>query len=212
MMHAYSEYYIENAQRVLAQMMHFAVYDVGMEYDHCALLFVRSGVAEQFERGNPRYVAGMSGPELADEVFRRVKGGGCDVEAKPYFDRSDAYWTGFTLAWYQWAENCTFRRLFSEVPCSSVAGMYRKYHEMDLLHSRDEINRLRRLRAYEEGTALKHRREMARMSQRELAEASGVPVRTIQQYEQRQKNIHRAAFETVESLARALYCRPEQCI
>lgn len=212
MTHAYSELYIENAQRVLAQMMHYAVYDLGMGYDPFSRLFIQSGVAEQFGAGVPRFVAGMSGEEMACEVLRRVTGNGCAVMAQPYYDRSDAYWTGYTLAWYQWKTNCTFSELFAEVPCSSVADMYPKYHEMDLQHSVDEIDRLRRLSAYSHSIALKRLREQAGMSQRELAEASGVPVRTIQQYEQRQKNIRRAAYETVSSLASALRCRPEDCV
>jgi DNA-binding XRE family transcriptional regulator len=154
----------------------------------------------------------MSGTELADEVLRRVTGHGCDKEPEPYTDRTDAWWTGYTLAWYQWWTGCDFRELFEQVPPSSVAGMYRKYHEMDLQHSADEINRLRRLSAYAGSIGLKRLREQAGLSQRELAEASGVPVRTIQQYEQGQKEIRRAAWETVSRLAAALHCRPEQCV
>ena len=77
---------------------------------------------------------------------------------------------------------------------------------MDLQHSADEINRLRRLSAYTGSIGLKRLREQAGLSQRELAEASGVPVRTIQQYEQGQKDIRRAAWETVSRLAAALHC------
>ncbi len=212
MMHAYSELYIENAQKVMAQMLHCAIYDLGMDYDPFARLFVQSGAADQFGKGNPRFVAGMSGTELAEEVIRRVTGTGCRIDAQPCFDRSDAWWTGSTIAWYQWYEGCSFRVLFSEVPCSSIAGMYKKYHEMDLLHSAEEISRLRRLSAYREQVALKRLREASGLSQSELSRASGVPVRTIQQYEQRQKDIRKAAFETVSRLAAALHCSPGQCV
>ena len=212
MTHAYSGLYIENAQQVFAHMLHYVIYDLGMEYDPYCRLFVQSGVADQFGRGNPRYVAGMSGTELADEVLRRVTGQGCTKDPAPYEDRSDAFWTGYTLAWYQWNTGCSFRDLFEEVSCSSVANMYRKYHEMDLQHSADEIDRLRRLSAYAGSIGLKRLREQAGLSQRDLAEASGVPVRTIQQYEQRKKDIRRAAWETVSCLAAALHCRPEQCV
>ncbi len=37
-------------------------------------------------------------------------------------------------------------------------------------------------------------------------ERSGVAVRSIQQYEQRQKDINRASFSTVVALAAALHC------
>ena len=121
-------------------------------------------------------------------------------------------WTVFTLAWYQWYDNCSFRELFAEVPCSSIAGMYPKYHEMDLMHSADEIRRLRRLSAYRNRIGLKNKREQAGLSQRDLAEISGVPVRTIQQYEQQRKDIRKAAYETVCRLADALHCAPDDCM
>lgn len=47
-------------------------------------------------------------------------------------------------------------------------------------------------------------RQNAGLSQRELAEQSGVPLRTIQQYEQRRKNINRAQAEYLIMLAKAL--------
>ena len=54
--------------------------------------------------------------------------------------------------------------------------------------------------------------EQAGLSQRDLAEISGVPVRTIQQYEQQQKDIRKAAYETVCRLADALHCAPDDCM
>jgi transcriptional regulator with XRE-family HTH domain len=54
------------------------------------------------------------------------------------------------------------------------------------------------------GTKLKRLRESLDISQKELSDLSEVPVRTIQQYEQRQKDINRASAETVLRLSRAL--------
>ena len=83
-------------------MLHYVVYDLGMEYNPYCRLFVQSGVADQFGRGNPRFVVGMSGTELADEVLRRVTGHGCDPEPEPYADRTDAWWTGYTNSVFCW--------------------------------------------------------------------------------------------------------------
>lgn len=58
-------------------------------------------------------------------------------------------------------------------------------------------------------SALKRFRAYAMLSQGELAERTGIPVRTIQQYEQRQKNINNAKAETIFRLAKALYCNPD---
>ena len=46
------------------------------------------------------------------------------------------------------------------------------------------------------------------LSQSQLAKASGIPLRTIQQYEQRQKDLSKARAESLLALARALHCDP----
>ena len=51
---------------------------------------------------------------------------------------------------------------------------------------------------------LKRLRTAARLSQSELAERTGLNVRTLQHYEQGTKDIRRAAGETLQILARAL--------
>ena len=58
-------------------------------------------------------------------------------------------------------------------------------------------------------TNLKLLRKKAGLSQRELADLSSVPVRTIQQYEQRQKNINKAQAEYLVMLAKVLCCEVE---
>mgnify|MGYP000335037728 CR=1 FL=1 len=58
-------------------------------------------------------------------------------------------------------------------------------------------------------TNLKAMRTLAGLSQSELAVQADVPVRTIQQYEQRQKDINKAQAETLLRLARALNCKVE---
>ena len=69
-----------------------------------------------------------------------------------------------------------------------------------------------RYRAARPETNLKMRRQQAGFSQRELAELSGIPVRTIQQYEQRQKSINKAQVEYLLILARILCCDVENLI
>ena len=88
--------------------------------------------------------------------------------------------------------------------------MYDCYHEMDIQHFVDRMNeRYHIARPY---TNLKRMRQKAGFSQSELAELSGVPVRTIQQYEQRQKNINKAQVEYLLMLAQALCCRVEDLV
>lgn len=55
---------------------------------------------------------------------------------------------------------------------------------------------------------IKAYRKLIGLSQAELAERANVPLRTLQQYEQRQKNINKAQAEYVIRLADSLNCHP----
>lgn len=88
--------------------------------------------------------------------------------------------------------------------------MYSPYHEMDVRHFCNRMNEL--YRAANPEIRLKQIRQRAGLSQSELAELSGVSVRTIQQYEQRQKSINKAQAERLMMLARALNCNVEDLI
>lgn len=59
---------------------------------------------------------------------------------------------------------------------------------------------------------LKEMRTRRGMSQSELAKASGVNVRMIQQYEQGKNDINKAAAVTVYQIARALTCGVEDLL
>ena len=61
-------------------------------------------------------------------------------------------------------------------------------------------------------TNLKQYREMRKLSQRELAEKSGVSLRTLQDYEQGRKPLGQAAALTVLSIAKALGVTVEDLI
>lgn len=59
---------------------------------------------------------------------------------------------------------------------------------------------------------LKDMRTMRGITQQQLADATGVSVRMIQQYEQGKNNFNTAAAITVYKIAKALYCKVEDII
>ena len=61
-------------------------------------------------------------------------------------------------------------------------------------------------------TSLKRIRTAYGLTQAELAKRSGVSLRSIQMYEQRNKDINKASVETVYGLARVLGCSVEDLI
>lgn len=203
---AYDKTYLEKARTCLGRMLDFAVNERGFELDAFFDLFIGSGLAGRFGRGDPSLIVGKSGVELTWAVFEES---GLPVERMSVqypIDRSPEYWVGWALAYYQWLRSISFARIASVVPPSAIRDLYPAFHEMDVKQLVDRIDEL-----FEQAnptTQLQQRRVDAGLSQRQLADLSGVPVRTIQQYEQRQKDITHAAFATVNALARALSYSP----
>jgi len=201
--HAYDESYVRLARASLARAFDYAVNDEQLDLDVFCSLFVSSGVARRFQNGDARTIAGQSGVELARETLAGTPGYR-PAPARYATGRSPEYWTGWALAYYQWFAGLSFRRIFSAVPASTIIDLYHPYHEMDIAHFVERMGAL--MRDAERQPRLAWYRQRMGLTQRELAERSGIPVRSIQQYEQRQKHINRAGFETVIALARALNC------
>lgn len=207
---AYSELYIESAQNIAGHMFDFAINEVGLETDEFATLFSVSKIAAQFERGNPTYVAGKTGPELVELIL--IESGMVKEipEHVMYADRSPQYWAGWALSYYQWYRNLKFYHILKAVPFSELIKMYKVYHEMDMSKFVEEMNK-RLEKAYPE-TELKRRRELIHLSQKELSEISGVPLRQIQLFEQRQRDLSKTQAATLLRLGKALGCSMEDLI
>lgn len=204
MIRAYDKVYLDKARTVLGRMLDFAVYDLNYDITEFFNLFIRSGVAKRFETGDFAVIVGMSGVELAYEVLEQS---GVESERiKPNYtvSRSEEFWTGWALAYYQWETSLSFAEIVRYVPIKDIRALYMPYHEMDIRQFVDKVSAM--YKAAKPGTNLKFLRQKAGLSQRGLADLSGVPVRTIQQYEQRQKNINKAQAEYLVMLAKALCC------
>ena len=78
--HAYSQLYLSKASRAVGNMLHDAVVEFDISGTDFLKLFIQSDVAEQFESGNPKYIAGKSGLELFLEVMEKTTGKSYNVE------------------------------------------------------------------------------------------------------------------------------------
>ncbi len=207
---AYNEAYITTAQNILGHAVDFAVMTLNIDPDEFANAFVVSDVSLQFASGNPRYVAGMNGCELARQVLMKTNMPFTDAEDIMFMDRSPEYWAGWALAYYQWYSLYTFMDILTAVPLSHIIGMYPVYHEMDIRQFTDHMDEIMR-EAYPT-TRLKTRRVNNRLSQSELAAESGVALRQIQLFEQKQRDINSAAAITLLQLSKALHCQMEDLL
>ena len=210
MIHAYDKLYLEKARTSLARMLDFATHDLCMDLSEFFGLFINFGVSDLFGSGDPDTLVGKSGIELAYEVLDRSGLSYRRVTPRFTLDRSEEYWTGWALAYFQWETALSFSEIIGYVPIEKIRAMYSPYHEMDISRFVDHMNE--RIREAKYLTNLKLLRTRSGFSQSQLASSSGVPLRTIQQYEQRQKNINKAQAEYIFMLSRSLSCDPEDLL
>lgn len=205
-MYAYNELYMNDARCNLGEMLDYAVCDCGYAAKDFFTWFACSSIGRQFEAGNPKYVTGMSGVELARDVIYAVFGDGCGKEPSRSINRSKEYWTGWALAYYQWLRGLRFTELIQNgLTADKVLSMY-------ILHEADEGKVAKAFDAViysekgESASRLKRLRAYAGYTQKELSEVSGVSLRMIQLYEQGQNDLAKAQANVVLNLSKALHC------
>ena len=207
MIHAYDKVYLEKARITLARMLDFAVYDLKYDIEDFFTMFINSGIAARFEKGDFQIIAGKSGVELAYDIAEILDEDKRDIKPKYTANRSEEHWTGWALAYFQWETGLSFAEIVKFIPVKDVLSLYNPYHEMDIRQFVDKMIEL--YKSAKPDTNLKLIRTKLNLTQKELSDISGVPVRTIQQYEQRQKNINKAQTEYLVMLSKALSCKVE---
>ena len=210
MIHAYDRDYLYYAQNNLGHMIDFAVNTCEFEINEFFNMFLASNVCRQFEDGNPSYMVGKTGCELARLVILEVKEQEIKENDIMYMDRSPEYWLGWSLAHYVWEKNCSFSYILRAASPEYLLGMYDTLHEADISKFVIHIDML--LKDYYNQSMLARLRAYANLSQSMLAEKSGVNVRIIQSYEQGLRDINKAQFSTVVRLAEALDCNPMELL
>ena len=210
MTHAYQEIYLSKAQSVLGDAFDYAVNTCGIAGADFVKLFTASSVSERMENGEPAYIAGKSGIEIVMEIISETKGQEIQIEPREHFGRSGEYWIGWAAAYYQWYSGRKYRDIFRVISFEDMQKMYYTLHEADITKFVDIADS--RMKEYFPETNLKRIRTLYGITQAELAERSGVSLRSIQMYEQRNKNINKASADTMYSLAKALGCTMEYLI
>ena len=210
MTHAYQETYLSKAQAALGDAFDYAVNACQIPGADFVRLFSASTVSKRMENGEPSLLAGKSGIELAIEVVLKTTGKQLDAEPREHFGRSPEYWIGWAICYYQWFSARSYSDIFHVLSFDDLESMYYTLHEADISKFVD-IAEERMRECYWE-TNLKRIRIAYGCTQAELAKRSGVSLRSIQMYEQRNKDINKASAETLYRIARILGCTIENLL
>ena len=128
MMNAYDKSYLSDFRNNLGFAFDCVANHCKRDLTEFFNLFIASNIASQIEKGNSKYLCGISGTELVLTVFEKV---GLSIEIPKYFefDRSPEYWAGWILAYYQWKTSISFNDIKNAVPIQKIVQMYNPLHE-----------------------------------------------------------------------------------
>ena len=207
---AYQETYLSKAQAALGDAFDYAINTCRIPGLDFMKLFTASSVSRRMENGEPVFLAGKSGIEIAADVVFETTGKQLETEPEEHFDRSREYWIGWALCYYQWFSGRSYSEIFKVLSYEDLANMYHTLHEADITKFVDIADE--KIRAHFKDTNLKRFRTSYGCTQAELAKRSGVTLRSIQMYEQRNKDINKASADALYRISRVLGCNMESLL
>ena len=207
---AYQEIYLNKAQAALGDAFDYAINVCHIPGSNFVKLFTASSVSRRMENGEPAYLAGKSGIEIAADVLLETTGKPLETEPQEHFGRSQEYWIGWALCYYQWFSARSYSDIFDVLSYEDLANMYYTLHEADITKFVDIADE--QIRAHFKDTNLKRIRSSYGCTQAELAKRSGVKLRSIQMYEQRNKDINKASADSLYRISKVLGCSMESLL
>ncbi len=204
-MKSYDKSYLEHASDNLGTMFQYAVscgYDPIIFWD----TFCNSFVAKEIEKGNPIYLVGHSAIDLLNYVTSEPD----FIIPQRFYIPSEHYWVGWVLAQYQNYRNISFFDINRNFPVEKVLSLYNTLHEADITKFYDIADEY--INNKQRETNLKRIRKAAGLSQNELAVKSGVSIRNIQMYEQRNNDINKSQVDILLKLSKTLGCNIEDLL
>jgi len=208
MTNAYSELFVNDAMETLGEAFEYAIKNLKIRGQEFLDLFSLGRIGEAFSKGEIRYISGMSGIELANMALKEYS---FTIETKDYdlsISYPPEYWCGWILAYYQWHSGKTFSQIQKKIPFQNLMNLYGVLHEADTSKAVQVLDRF----LEDESTNLAKARAEAGLSQSELAKASGVSLRSIQMYEQKNSNINNAQYNRLCAISKALNCKIEDIV
>lgn len=208
--HAYPEIYVGKVQTKLGNAFDYAVNVLEMTGEEFVELFVESSISKRIEKGEHSIILGKSGIEIVLDVILETTGVQLDGKSTETYTRSREYWIGWAISYYQWYSSRSYSEIFKVISFNELQNMYNPLHEADISKFVDIVDE--KVKAYFKDANLKRIRNTYGCSQSTLAKLSGVSLRSIQMYEQRQKDINKASVETLYRISKVLGCTIEDLI
>ena len=205
MTHAYQEMYLNNAQALLGDAFDYAINACGIAGDSFMELFSVSSVSNRIENGEAAYIMGKSGIEAAVDVLVETTGKASTAKPKVNFNRSRDIGSAGpspTTSGSPAGSSAIFLRSSRLKICSGCMRLSTKRTSAKFADIADA-----KVCEYFADTNLKRIRTLYGCTQAELARRSNVSLRSIQMYEQRNKDINKASAKLFSALRKSSAAR-----
>ena len=217
-MGAYNSNYLNNVQSNIGAMLDCGINTLEFGVREFYNMFLASDMSDKLNRGDAYTVCTLGGVELAEYVICYAMNNSNFIHVKkasdPAFNQhlndaiinvnSREYWAGKVIVEYTWEKNISFAEFDRCIPVENVMSLYDGFKDADALMINIRLDEM--MKEASSVARLKVRRELMGLSQSELAKLSQVPLRTLQQYEQKRKNINNAKAIYLVNLSSALRC------
>ena len=133
MAYPYDEIYLESVQKNLGFFFQISLRNLNLLPQDVQNTFLASDVSKQIEMGNPDFLCGKSGYELALIAFPKILTDDIIKQAisEPFYPEAE-YWSGTVLAYIQWKSGKSFSEILSHYPLERILSDYHLMHEADI--------------------------------------------------------------------------------
>lgn len=122
---------------------------------------------KKIENRDPSTILDKSGLDLLQDIFLQATGNNLTIQDIDCFSRSQQYWIGYSIAYYQWYSNRSFLQIFEVITYKELAHMYSTLHEADISKFVDIVDS--KIKEYYSDTNLKHIRTNFGICQSEIS-------------------------------------------
>lgn len=134
----YNKLYVDEAAENMAFAFDYAYNGMNMSIKEFSEKLLNFEYIHLLENGNPKFIAGKSGTELARLI--------CDKEDEPVVDciyePKAAFWIGMIVAYYQWSRNTTYKEIFTNIMPEEFEKMYHIQHERSIESVLENIDQM----------------------------------------------------------------------
>lgn len=214
-MHPYPKEYLTSIMGTLGKAFEFADRTLSGGVERFYPLFAKSDIAASLSEDTDKPDIGLSGIAVVLEICGTARNEVIDelVQGSISSSKADfsyARWLGQSLAHYQWESGVPFRTIAAFLSSEELRRIYAEVSEGDWADILSTIEHVRRRAT--SSTQLRKLRCAFGLTQAELSKRSHVSLRSIQQYEQRKKDINRAQAHSIYALSQVLNCQMEELL